>query len=384
MKQFIITEQEKYNILKQYGLFEQSSRTIPTWSYSETKLPTSKIVEINFPFNQTKEVIINNKYNLGIKFFRNLNTKVGINVPDKIEINSIKLIDNSNKSYTINKKSTTNYYMPQTGPFAAPPPKKDWDYFISKIYEPEIKIPGIGIKMSFVDIVTTILSLAPNPYAYGAAVLLDISSIFYFIKTDDKYEAGLRAMLLFIPLNDLPFVRAIGKKVFIKLLKILKDISKNISAVKRLGKKEFNAIIQLSKEFFKNGKNIYKVFKKAIKNLFLFIKLVKATSALKLKDFLFMLYKYNKSNPTSFAASSKKILFVLIKMFAKIGIIISSWDELWELFASNSDKQKHTLKKDLDSVNNQSMGDLSFSTKFELFNQVGENLDLTDYVLSQT
>jgi hypothetical protein len=384
MKQFIITEQEKYNILKQYGLFEQSSRTIPTWSYSETKLPTSKIVEINFPFNQTKEVIINNKYNLGIKFFRNLNTKVGINVPDKIAINSIKLIDNSNKSYTINEKSNTNYYMPQTGPFAAPPPKKDWDYFISKIYEPEIKIPGIGIKMSFVDIVTTILSLAPNPYAYGAAVLLDISSIFYFIKTDDKYEAGLRAMLLFIPLNDLPFVRAIGKKVFIKLLKILKDISKNISAVKRLGKKEFNAIIQLSKEFFKNGKNIYKVFKKAIKNLFLFIKLVKATSALKLKDFLFMLYKYNKSNPTSFAASSKKILFVLIKMFAKIGIIISSWDELWELFASNSDKQKHTLKKDLDSVNNQSMGDLSFSTKFELFNQVGENLDLTDYVLSQT
>jgi len=274
--------------------------------------------------------------------------------------------------------------MPPTGPFAAPPPKKDWDYFISKIYEPEIRIPGIGIKMSFVDIVTTILSLIPIPYTYGASVLLDISSIFYFIKTDDKYEAGLRAMLLFIPLNDLPFVRAIGKKVFIKLLKILKDISKNISAVKRLGKKEFNAIIQLAKEFFKNGKSIYKVFKKAIKNLFLFIKLVKATSALKLKDFLFMLYKYNKSNPTSFAASSKKILFVLIKMLAKIGIIITSWDELWELFASNSDKQKHNLKKELDSVNNQSMGDLSFSTKFELFNQVGENLDLTDYVLSQT
>ena len=238
--------------------------------------------------------------------------------------------------------------------------------------------------MSFVDIVTTILSLAPNPYTYGAAVLLDISSIFYFIKTDDKYEAGLRAMLLFIPLNDLPFIRAIGKKMFIKILKIFKDFSKNISAIKRLGKKEFQAIIELSKDFFNNGKNIYKVFKKAIKNLFLFIKLVKATSALKLKDFLFMLYKYNKSNPTSFGASSKKILFVLIKMLAKIGIIITSWDELWELFASNSDKQKRNLKKDLDSLNNQSMGDLSFSTKFDLFNQVGENLELTDYVLSQT
>jgi len=384
MKQFIITEQEKYNILKQYGLFEQSSRSIPTWSYSETKLPTSKIVEINFPFNQTQKIIVNDKYNLDSNFFRNINNKVGINVPDKIAISSIKVIDNSNRSYTTNKKSNTNYYIPQTGPFAPMPTGEEWKYFANKIYEPEITIPGIGIKMSFVDIVTTILSLAPNPYTYGAAVLLDISSIFYFIKTDNNYEAGLRAMLLFIPLNDLPFVRAIGKKVFIKLLKILEDISKNISAVKRLGKKEFNAIIELAKEFFKNGKNIYKVFKKAIKNLFLFIKLVKATSALKLKDFLFMLYTYNKSNPTSFAASSKKILFVLIKMLAKIGIIITSWDELWELFASNSDKQKRNLKKDLDSVNNQSMGDLSFSTKFDLFNQVGENLELTDYVLSQT
>lgn len=97
-----------------------------------------------------------------------------------------------------------------------------------------------------------------------------------------------------------------------------------------------------------------------------------------------MLYKYNKSNPTSFGASSKKILFVLIKMFAKIGIIITSWDELWELFASNKDKQKHNLNKDLDNLSNQSMGDLSFSTKYELFNQVGENSDLTDYVLRQT
>ena len=42
MKQFIVTEQEKYNILKQYGLFEQSNSNILTWRFSETKLPTQK------------------------------------------------------------------------------------------------------------------------------------------------------------------------------------------------------------------------------------------------------------------------------------------------------------------------------------------------------
>jgi len=71
MKQFVVTEQEKYNILKQYGLFEQSNSNILTWRFSETKLPNSKIVEINFPFTQTQKVVVNDKYNLDNTFFRN-------------------------------------------------------------------------------------------------------------------------------------------------------------------------------------------------------------------------------------------------------------------------------------------------------------------------
>ena len=104
MKQFVVTEQEKYNILKQYGLFEQSNSNILTWRFSETKLPNSKIVEINFPFTQTQKVVVNDKYNLDNTFFRNRNNKVTINVPNKITISSIKVVDNHNTTHSFQKK----------------------------------------------------------------------------------------------------------------------------------------------------------------------------------------------------------------------------------------------------------------------------------------
>ena len=75
-----------------------------TWSYSTTSLPNSKIVEINFPFNQTQKVVVNDKYNLDNTFFRNINNKVGINVPNKIEPSSIKVVDVNNTTHSFQKK----------------------------------------------------------------------------------------------------------------------------------------------------------------------------------------------------------------------------------------------------------------------------------------
>jgi len=75
-----------------------------TWRFSTTSLPTSKIVEINFPFNKTKKVIVNGIYNLDNRHFRNINNKVGINVPNIITISTIQIKDNDNKIYTITKK----------------------------------------------------------------------------------------------------------------------------------------------------------------------------------------------------------------------------------------------------------------------------------------
>ena len=75
-----------------------------TWSYSTTSLPSSKIVEINFPFNKTQKVVVNDKYNLDNTFFRNRNNKVTINVPNKITISSIKVVDVNNTTHSFQKK----------------------------------------------------------------------------------------------------------------------------------------------------------------------------------------------------------------------------------------------------------------------------------------
>ena len=75
-----------------------------TWSYSTTSLPNSKIVKINFPFNQTQKVVVNDKYNLDKTFFRNISNKVGINVPNTITISSIKVVDINNNTHSFQKK----------------------------------------------------------------------------------------------------------------------------------------------------------------------------------------------------------------------------------------------------------------------------------------
>ena len=75
-----------------------------TWRFSTTSLPTSKIVEINFPFNKTKQVIVNDRYRLGNKFFRNLNSKVGVNIPNTITITSIKVLENNNTTHNFKIK----------------------------------------------------------------------------------------------------------------------------------------------------------------------------------------------------------------------------------------------------------------------------------------
>jgi hypothetical protein len=74
-----------------------------TWRFSTTSLPTSKIVEINFPFNKTKKVIVNDRYNLDNRFFRNINNKVGVNVPNTITISSIKVVENNNTTHNFKK-----------------------------------------------------------------------------------------------------------------------------------------------------------------------------------------------------------------------------------------------------------------------------------------
>ena len=120
MSYLVITEREKFDILKRYGLLveqeefyydslgkkypQTDNKPTPNWSFSNTLLPTSKIVEINFPFNKTKKVIVNDIYNLDNRHFRNINNKVGINVPNTITISSIKVVETNNNTHNFKKE----------------------------------------------------------------------------------------------------------------------------------------------------------------------------------------------------------------------------------------------------------------------------------------
>ena len=308
MKQFIVTEQEKYNILKQYGLFEQNK---------------------TYPYRRPGE----------------------------------------------------QYYTPPTGPFALPPTKKEWDYFKNKIYEPNIDIPVLG-KMSFMDIVATISNIIP--YGQVISAVIELSNGYYFLQKGDKYEAGLRFMFLLIPFGEIPMVRKLGEKGFIFLLDKLRDLSKNTGAINRLTKKDFNEIIELFKQFIKNGKTLKGKIQRGLKLINLFLKWAKAISALKLEDFLFRLYLYNKSNPTSFAASSKKLLFTITKLLAKSGIIIKTWDEVWETFASEKDKLQRNLNKIIEEYKNKPMSSLDLDDNYSIFNALSTNSSLLNYVSNQS
>lgn len=257
----------------------------------------------------------------------------------------------------------------------------EWDDVVKAVYEPNIDIPVLG-KMSFMDIVVSILNIIP--YGQIFSVLAELSSGYYFLQKGDKYEAGLRFIFLLIPFGEIPKVRELGEKGFIVLLDKLRDLSKNPSAINKLTKKDFNQIIELFKQFIKNGTTLKEKIQRGLKLIKLFLKWAKAISALKLEDFLFRLYLYNKSNPTSFAASSKKLLFTITKLLAKSGIIMKTWDEIWETFASDKDKYQRKLNQTLEEYKNKPMSSLDLDDNYSIFNALSTNSSLLNYVSSQS
>ena len=153
MKQFIVTEQDRYNILMQYGLFEQeelqypiyANKTMPkqklndgykpTWKYVQSQRTNISLIDINFPYSKTKVIKINNQHDLDNTHVKNVNNIVRISTPKDFRIKSIEITDNNDKKYIVSEKNNTSddtnnvkaypylrpgdkYYMPPTGPFA--------------------------------------------------------------------------------------------------------------------------------------------------------------------------------------------------------------------------------------------------------------------------
>ena len=122
MKQFIVTEQDRYNILMQYGLFEQeelqypiyANKTMPkqklnndykpTWKYAQSQRTNISLIDINFPYNNTKIVKINNQHSLDKTHFKNVNNIVRISTPKDFKIKSIEITDNNGKTHNINEQ----------------------------------------------------------------------------------------------------------------------------------------------------------------------------------------------------------------------------------------------------------------------------------------
>ena len=75
-----------------------------TWNYTKTDRNNINLVDISFPYNNTKIVKINNQYSLGNTDFKNVNNIVRISTPKNFEIQSIEITDNNDKKHIIKPK----------------------------------------------------------------------------------------------------------------------------------------------------------------------------------------------------------------------------------------------------------------------------------------
>jgi hypothetical protein len=75
-----------------------------TWNYTKTDRNNINLVDISFPYNNTKIVKINNQYSLGNTDFKNVNNIVRISTPKNFTITSMEITDNNDKKHIIKEK----------------------------------------------------------------------------------------------------------------------------------------------------------------------------------------------------------------------------------------------------------------------------------------
>ena len=288
MKQFIITEQEKYNILKQYGLFEQNK---------------------TYPYLRP-----------GDKYYA---PPTGPFAPPPTE-DEWKL--------------------------SGMPTKEDWEDWLITMYEPKIKIPIpiLGeIKMSAIDIISIFSNIIPyiGPYV---SIALDASSTAYFVSKGNNYEAGLRALFMIIPGLQLPIVQKFGKEKLIKLLAKVENLKGDVNLASNLSKEEMKDIVYLFRYFRQNKQPIKSLLSKSANIIISLGRISKIMSEMRVAQFMGAMYRLYKINPEHhlFTKGSK----VLLNIFTQFGVsfgMFKGWDYFWNKYASEYQKLK---KKEYDRV----------------------------------
>lgn len=281
MKQFIITEQEKYNILKQYGLFEQNK---------------------TYPYRRPGEQY----YTPPTGPFAPPPTK------DEWKLSGM-------------------------------PTKEDWEDWLITMYEPRIKIPVpiLGeIKMSVMDIASIFANLIPyiGPYV---SIALDASSAAYFTSKGNNYEAGLRALFMIIPGVQLPIVQKFGKEKLIKLLAKVENLKGDVNLASNLSKEEMRDIVYIFRYFRQNKESIKLILSKSAKIIVSLGRLSKIMSGMTIAQFMSAMHRLYKINPKHhlFTKGSK----VLLNIFTQFGIpfgLYKGWDYFWNKYASEYEKLK--------------------------------------------
>ena len=276
MKQFIVTEQEKYNILKQYGLFEQN-KTYPYLRPGDKyyAAPTG-------PFAPPLK---------GREFY----DLTGIEWEDFL----IKM------------------YEPRI----------------------PIPIPVLGkIEMSVMDIVSIFANFIPivGPYV---SIGLEASSVAYFTSKGNTYEAILRTLFMPISVAQLPIIQKFGKEKLIKLLAKVENLKEDVNLASKLSKEEMKDIVYLFRYFRQNKQAIKLLLSKSAKLTVLMGHITEKLTGKTIAEIMGILYRLYEINPNhSLFLKGSKVLLNLFTQFGIAISISTGWDSFWKKYAS--DKQK--------------------------------------------
>ena len=276
MKQFIVTEQEKYNILKQYGLFEQNK------TYPYTRPGDKYYAPPTGPFAPPLK---------GREFY----DLTGIEWEDFL----IKM------------------YEPRI----------------------PIPIPVLGkIEMSVMDIVSIFANFIPivGPYV---SIGLEASSVAYFTSKGNTYEAILRTLFMPISVAQLPIIQKFGKEKLIKLLAKVENLKEDVNLASKLSKEEMKDIVYLFRYFRQNKQAIKLLLSKSAKLTVLMGHITEKLTGITIAQLMGILYRLYQINPNhSLFLKGSKVLLNLFTQFGIAISISTGWDSFWEKYAS--DKQK--------------------------------------------
>jgi hypothetical protein len=151
---------------------------------------------------------------------------------------------------------------------------------------------------------------------------------------------GLRLMFAILPFEQLirsiPAVKKYTKKQLFDLLLSIRNKNK-------LKKEEISDILMLINNLKLNPKTISSYFYK----FYLRIRIKSLISKMTLKEFIYFVYK--KIVRDKAPRNWKAITSLIFKQLAKLGLVVGSWELLFQKIANKEDKEYHKLSKILDT-----------------------------------